>query len=48
MIPSEFRDYFVNSSKTIQQEIVSSLLSISTSNAELSEDKDQKAVSCPL
>jgi transposase-like protein len=47
MIPSEFRDYFVNSSETIQQEIVSSLLSISNSNAELSEDKDQKAVSCP-
>jgi transposase-like protein len=37
----------VNSSETIQQEIVSYLLSISTSNAELSEDKDQKAVSCP-
>jgi DNA-directed RNA polymerase subunit RPC12/RpoP len=47
MIPSDFRDYFLSSSLIIQQDIVNSLLSLSTSGSPLEEDKELKAVSCP-
>lgn len=47
MIPSDFRDYFINSSSEIQQEIVSSLLSMSLQESEISDSKETKAVSCP-
>ena len=47
MIPSGFRDYFVNSSTAVQQEIVSSLLSISLQESEIKDSKETRAVSCP-
>ena len=47
MIPSGFRDYFLSSSLIIQQDIVNSLLSLSTSGSHLEEDKERKAVTCP-
>ena len=47
MIPSDFRDYFINSSILIQEEIVNSLLSLSNSGKELEENKELKAVNCP-
>lgn len=47
MIPTDFKDYFMSSSKSIQQDIVNSLLTLSTSGSHLSEDKDKKAVTCP-
>ena len=47
MIPSDFRDCFLSSSLTIQQDIVNSLLSLSTSGSQLEEDKERKSVSCP-
>ena len=47
MIPSDFRDYFVSSSSKVQQEIVSSLLSMSLQESEIQERKDAKAMSCP-
>jgi transposase-like protein len=47
MIPSDFRDYFWSSSLITQQDIVNSLLSLSTSGSHLEEDKERKAVTCP-
>ena len=47
MIPSGFRDYFVSSSTAVQQEIVSSLLSISLQESEIKDSKETRAVSCP-
>ena len=47
MIPSDFRDYFLSNSLIIQQDIVNTLLSLSTSGSHLEEDKERKAVSCP-
>ena len=47
MIPSDFRDFFITSSSTIQQEIVSSLLSLSLQESEVKDDSDSKAVTCP-
>ena len=47
MIPSGFRDYFVSSSAAVQQEIVSSLLSISLQESEIKDSKGTRAVSCP-
>lgn len=47
MIPSDFRDYFVNSTSTVQQEIVSSLLSMSLKESEIVDSKETKAVTCP-
>jgi len=47
MIPSDFRDFFVSSSSIIQQEIVSSLLSLSLQDAQVKDNKDVKAVTCP-
>jgi hypothetical protein len=35
MIPSDFRDFFVNSPATVQQEIVASLLSLSLQESEV-------------
>jgi len=47
MIPSDFRDYFVNSNTLAQQDIIDSLLSISNSGSRIIEDKERKAVNCP-
>ena len=47
MIPSDFRDYFVNSSSQIQQDIVSSLLTMSLQESEIKDSKETSAVKCP-
>jgi transposase-like protein len=47
MIPSDFRDYFVSSAPMIQQEIVSTLLSMSLQESGLKDIKQTKAVRCP-
>jgi transposase-like protein len=47
MIPSDFRDFFINSDTLTQQEIVSSLLSLSLQESEVTDIKESKAVSCP-
>ena len=47
MIPEDFRDFFVSSTVAVQQEIVSSLLLLSTQECDLIDKNDQKAVSCP-
>ncbi len=47
MIPSDFRDFFVNSSSSIQQEIVASLLSLSLQESEVKDIGDIKAITCP-
>lgn len=47
MIPSDFRDYFINSSTATQQEIVSSLLSLSLQGSAFKDDKQDKAITCP-
>ena len=47
MIPSDFKDYFLNSTSVAQEDIVNSLLALSTSESHLSEDKECKAVTCP-
>lgn len=47
MIPCDFRDYFLSSSRSIQEEIVNSLLVLSSSGKELEENKELKPVTCP-
>lgn len=47
MIPSDFRDYFVSSSSIVQQEIVSTLLSMSLQESEITDSNQTKAVNCP-
>ena len=47
MIPLDFRDFFVNSSSLIQQDIVSSLLSLSLSDKEVSDTVESRAITCP-
>lgn len=47
MIPSDFSDYFMNSTQPVQQEIVNTLLTMSTSGTSLEEDTQLKAVTCP-
>jgi len=47
MIPSDFRDFFVTSSSSIQQEIVSTLLSLSLQGSEVKDKGEVKAISCP-
>ena len=47
MIPEDFKDYFVNCGHAEQQSIISSLLSISTTECNLMDNAQQKAVSCP-
>ncbi|PRX38858.1 IS1 family transposase, partial [Salegentibacter salegens] len=47
MIPSDFRDFFVNSPATVQQEIVASLLSLSLQESEVKDSNEAKAVTCP-
>ncbi len=47
MIPSDFRDFFVNSDSLTQQEIVSSLLSLSLQEKEVADTAEIKAVTCP-
>jgi transposase-like protein len=47
MIPLDFKDYFVNCSASIQQEIVSSLLSLTLQVKELNDNEQLKATSCP-
>ncbi len=41
MIPSDFRDFFINSDALTQQEIVSSLLSLSIQEREVKDNKDR-------
>ena len=47
MILYDFRDFFINSDSLTQQEIVSSLLSLSLEDKEVSDTADRKAVTCP-
>jgi len=47
MIPSDFRDFFISSNVSTQQEIVSALLSLSLQESEVKDSNDIKAVSCP-
>ena len=47
MIPTDFKDFFISSSSSIQQEIVSSLLSLSLQESEVIDKGDVKAVNCP-
>lgn len=47
MIPSDFRDFFINSDSVTQQEIVSSLLSLSLGAKEVADTGERKAVTCP-
>lgn len=47
MIPEDFKNYFENCGHGEQQSIISSLLSISTTEGNLSDNSQQKAVSCP-
>jgi len=47
MIPSDFRDFFINSDSLTQQEIVSSLLSLSLADKEVADTSECKAVTCP-
>jgi len=47
MIPSDFRDFFVNSPSTVQQAIVASLLSLSLQESEVKDSSEAKSVTCP-
>ncbi len=47
MIPVDFRDYFVNSDSSVQQEIVSTLLSLTLKDKEVMDNNELKAISCP-
>jgi len=47
MIPEDFKDFFLNSSASVQSEIVSQLLSISTDDSNLIDNNECKAISCP-
>jgi transposase-like protein len=47
MIPSDFRDFFINSDSLTQQEIVSSLLSLSLADKKVADTSERKAVTCP-
>jgi len=47
MIPSDFRDFFINSDSLTQQGIVSSLLSLSLEGREVTDTAERKAVTCP-
>lgn len=47
MIPEDFKDYFVNCNAPEQQSIISSLLSMTTTECDLTDNSQQKAVSCP-
>jgi len=47
MIPSDFKEFFINSDASTQQEIVSSLLSLSLADTEVADTAQNKAVTCP-
>ena len=47
MIPCDFRDFFVSSSSQEQQDIVSTLLSLSLQESEVKDNNEIKAVTCP-
>jgi transposase-like protein len=47
MIPEDFRDFFISSEAVVQQQIVSSLLSLSTEEAMLVDNNQQKSITCP-
>ncbi len=47
MIPSDFRDFFINSDSQTQQDIVSSLLSLSLQESAVKDNNEVKAVTCP-
>ena len=47
MMPSDFRDFFVNGSSQEQQDIVSTLLSLSLQASEVKDSNEIKSVTCP-
>ena len=47
MIPSDFKDFFISSSISVQQEIVKTLLSLSLEGSQVKENNELKAVTCP-
>ena len=47
MIPTEFSDYFQNSSELQQQQIIEELLQMTVKTSELQDTTDFKAISCP-
>ena len=47
MIPDDFKVFFVNSDVSTQQEIISSLLAISTKSSPLIAPREDKVVTCP-
>lgn len=47
MIPEEFQEYFKGSSKGVQQEMISRLLSMMESSSEIGAGSDKQAVICP-
>jgi len=47
MIPSDFRDFFINSDSITQQEIISLLLSLFLEDKEVKDTSERRAVTCP-
>ncbi len=47
MIPSNFRDFVVNNSSHVQQEIGNTLLSMSLEETQVKENNDVKIITCP-
>jgi len=47
MIPEEFQEYFKGSSKVVQQEMITTLLSMMESSSGISTGSDKQAISCP-
>mgnify|MGYP000698590800 CR=1 FL=1 len=47
MILSDFKDYFTQSESHIQEEIISSLLSLSLEEPGIKDNIENKAVTCP-
>lgn len=46
-MPDDFKDFFVNSDVSTQQEVVSSLLAISTEFSSFTKAREDKVVTCP-
>ena len=47
MIPEDFKDYFISANALVQEQIVSSLLSLSTQGVKLTDNAEQNSVRCP-
>ena len=47
MIPEDFKDFFVSSPSSIQQDMVSSLLALSSKGTSLKDSGEEKPVDCP-